>query len=29
MSAVDALFAILLLLSVLWGFWRGLTRELV
>ncbi len=29
MSVVDIVFGILVLLSVLWGFWRGLTRELV
>jgi len=29
MSAIDAIFALLVGLSVLWGFWRGLTRELV
>jgi membrane protein required for colicin V production len=29
MSAVDYAFAALLVLSALWGFWRGLTRELV
>ncbi len=29
MSGVDIVFGVLLLLSVLWGFWRGLTRELV
>ncbi len=29
MSIVDAIFAVLVLLSVLWGLWRGLTRELV
>ncbi|HYA76722.1 MAG TPA: CvpA family protein [Burkholderiaceae bacterium] len=28
-SAVDWIFAVLLALSVVWGFWRGLTRELV
>jgi len=29
MSVVDVVVAIVVLLSVLWGFWRGLTRELV
>jgi len=29
MSAVDAFFALLVGLSIVWGFWRGLTRELV
>jgi len=29
MSVIDIAFAIIVLLSVLWGFWRGLTRELV
>lgn len=29
MTAVDIVFALLLFLSVAWGFWRGLTRELV
>jgi len=29
MTAVDLVFGGLLLLSILWGFWRGLTRELV
>lgn len=29
MSVIDLVFAIVVLLSVLWGFWRGLTRELV
>jgi len=29
MSAVDIIFGVLVLLSMLWGFWRGLTRELV
>jgi len=29
MSALDMAFAGLLVLSVAWGFWRGLTRELV
>jgi membrane protein required for colicin V production len=29
MTAIDIVFAVLLFLSVLWGFWRGLTRELV
>lgn len=29
MSAIDGVFAVLLGLSVVWGFWRGLTRELV
>jgi membrane protein required for colicin V production len=28
-TAVDIGFAALLVLSALWGFWRGLTRELV
>jgi membrane protein required for colicin V production len=29
MTALDIVFAVLILLSVLWGLWRGLTRELV
>ena len=29
MSVIDIVFAVVVLLSVLWGFWRGLTRELV
>jgi len=29
MSAIDAIFALLVGLSIIWGFWRGLTRELV
>jgi membrane protein required for colicin V production len=29
MSAVDFVFLALSVLSMLWGFWRGLTRELV
>lgn len=29
MRAIDFVFAGLLFLSIFWGFWRGLTRELV
>jgi len=29
MSSIDAIFALLVGLSIVWGFWRGLTRELV
>jgi membrane protein required for colicin V production len=29
MTLVDIVFLVLLALSMLWGFWRGLTRELV
>ena len=29
MSAIDGIFGVLLGLSIVWGFWRGLTRELV
>ncbi|SPE28073.1 putative colicin V production protein [Burkholderiales bacterium] len=29
MGAIDVVFAVLLGLSIVWGFWRGLTRELV
>lgn len=29
LGAIDGIFAALLMLSVGWGFWRGLTRELV
>jgi membrane protein required for colicin V production len=29
MSAIDLVFGVVILLSVLWGLWRGLTRELV
>jgi membrane protein required for colicin V production len=29
MTVIDIVFAVVILLSVLWGLWRGLTRELV
>jgi membrane protein required for colicin V production len=29
MTAIDIVFGVVVLLSVLWGLWRGLTRELV